>query len=114
MSAAPSLTHKLEAAAHSLNDAKVSHFGGVVAYAEAKRALELAQARLLLDGVTGSNKEQREAVMRLQLSEEHDALATAEDALSEARCALECAHLEWDLARYGVRALEVTSLDKAA
>ena len=46
--------------------------------------------------------------MRLQLNEEHDALAIAEDALSEARCALECAQLEWDLARYTVRALEVT------
>ena len=68
MSAAPSLTHKLETAAHSLNDAKCSHLGTVVAYTEAKRALELAQARLLLDGVTGSNKEQREAVMRLQLT----------------------------------------------
>ena len=105
--AAPSLSHKLETAAHSLNDAKCSHLGAVAAYTEAKRALELAQARLLLDGVTGSNKEQREAVMRLQLSEEHDALALAEDALSEARCALECAQLEWDLARYQVRALEV-------
>ena len=41
------------------------------------------------------------------LNEEHDALAIAEDALAEARCALECAQLEWDLARYQVRALEV-------
>ena len=83
MMAAPSLTHKLETAAHSLNDAKVSHLGALAAYTEAERALELAQARLLLDGVTGSNKEQREAVIRLQLSEEHDALAVAEDALSQ-------------------------------
>ena len=105
--AAPSLTHTLETAAHSLNDAKVSHLGTLAVYTEAKRALELAQARLLLDGVSGTNKEQREAVMRLQLNEEHDALAVAEDALAEARCALECAQLEWDLARYQVRALEV-------
>ena len=106
MSAAPSLIHTLETAAHGLNDAKVSHLGALAVYTEAKRALELAQARLLLDGVSGSNKEQREAVMRLQLSEEHDALAVAEDALAEARCALECAQLEWDLARYQIKALE--------
>ena len=111
--AAPSLTHRLETAAHGLNDAKVSHLGALAAYIEAKRALELAQARLLLDGVSGSNREQREAVMRLQLNEEHDTLAHAEDALSEARCALECAQLEWDLAQYGVRVLEVGTLKAA-
>ncbi len=112
--AAPSLSCRLETSAHSLNDAKCSHLGAVVAHAEAKRALELAQARLLVDGVAGANKEQREAVMRLELSALHDALAETEDALADARCSLECAQLEWDLTRYQVRALEVATLDKAA
>ncbi len=111
--AAPSLSLQLETAAGSLNDAKVQHLGAVVAHAEAKRALELAQARMLCDGVDGKNAEQRNAVIRLELSPLHDALAGAEDALAEARCSLECAQLEWDLARYTVRALEV-GMPKAA
>ena len=105
--AAPSLSLELETAAHNLNDAKVHHLGAVVAHAEAKRALELAQARMLCDGVEGKNTEQRQAVMRLELDELHTALAEAEDALGEARCAVECSQLEWDLARYTVRAREL-------
>ena len=104
---AASLSCCLETAAGRLNDAKAHHLGAVVAHAEAKRALELAQARLLIDGVDGKNEAQRNAVMRLELVSQHDALATAEDALAEARCSLECAQLEWDLARYMVRTLEV-------
>ena len=107
MIAAPSLSLQFETAAGSLNDAKVQHLGAVVAHSEAKRVLELAQARLLCGGVEGKNEAQRNAVMRLELSNLHDALAEAEDALADARCSLECAHLEWDLARYTVRALEV-------
>ena len=114
MIAAPSLSLELETAAHSLNDAKCSHLGAVVAHAEAKRALELAQARLLVDGVDGKNEAQRAAVMRLELDELYTALAKAEDALADARCSLECAQLEWDLARYTVRALEVGTLKAAA
>ena len=106
MTAAPSLTCRLEATAHSLNDAKCSHLGAVVAHAEAKRALELATARILVMGVEGKNEAQCNAALRLELASEHDALAEAEDALAEARCSLECAQLEWDLARYTVRALE--------
>ena len=100
--AAPSLSLQLETAAGHLNDAKAQHLGAVVAHAEARRALEFAQARLLVDGVEGKNTEQRQAVMRLELSDLHDALAEAEDALAEARCSLECAGLEWNLARYTV------------
>ena len=114
MMAAPSLSLELETAAHNLNDAKVHHLGAVVAHAETKRALELAQARMLCDGVEGKNTEQRQAVMRLELDELHTALAEAEDALADARCSLECSQLEWDLARYTVRALEATTLPNAA
>ncbi len=104
--AAPSLSRELEVAAHCLIDAKAHFVGAVTAHAEARRALELAQARLLVDGVEGKNTEQRAAVMRLELDELHAALAEAEDALAGARCGLECAQIEWDLARYTVRALE--------
>ena len=47
------------------------------------------------------------AKLRLELSSEYAALAEAEDTLSEARCGYELARLEWDLARYQVRALEL-------
>ena len=112
--AAPSLSLELETAAHNLNDAKCSHLGAVVAHAEAKRALELAQAKLLVDGVEGKNLEQRNAVMRLELSNLHGTLAEAEDALADARCSLECAQLGRDSVRYTIQALEVGTLKVAA
>ena len=114
MIAAPSLSLQLETAAGHFNDAKVHHLGAVVAHAETKRALELAQARMLCHGVEGKNTEQRQAVMRLELDALHNALTTAEGALAEARCSLECAQLDWDLARYMVRALEATVPANAA
>ena len=106
MIAAPSLSLELETAAHNLNDAKVHHLGAVIAHAEAKRTLELAQVKMLCEGVEGKNTEQRNAVMRLELDELHTALAETEAALAEAKCSLECAQLEWDLMRYQVRVLE--------
>ncbi len=97
---------RLEDAAHNLNDAQVTYAGAVVGHGEAKRALELARAGLLCgDTVNGKNAEQREAQLRLKLGDEHDALFAAETTLTEARCTLECARLDWDLARYTVRAL---------
>ncbi len=102
------LTSQLQAAAFSLNDAQVSYAGAVVGHAEAKRDLELARAKLLCgDTVNGKNAEQREAQLRLTLETEHDALFAAEVALTEARCQLDCARLEWDTTRYTIRALEV-------
>ena len=59
MTAAPSLPRELETAAHGLIDAKAHHLGAVTAHAEVKRALELATARLLVEGVDGKNEAQR-------------------------------------------------------
>ncbi len=101
------LTDALEKAALDLQDAQATYAGAVVAHAEAKRALELARAHLICAGVEGKNEAQREATMRLELEAEHAALFSADVALTEARCALERARLEWDLARYVVRTLEV-------
>ena len=66
--------------AYCVIDAKAHHLGVVTAHAEARRALELAQARLLVDGVEGKNADQRAAVMRLELDDLHAALMEAEDA----------------------------------
>jgi hypothetical protein len=101
------LTGQLETAALHLQDAQAEHAGAVVAQAEAKRALELARARLICAGLEGRNEAQREAAMRLELQAEHDALFSAETALTEARCQLDCARIEWDTTRYTIRALEV-------
>lgn len=101
------LLSQLLAAKNGLEDAQIAHCGAVTAHAEAKRVLELAEAIKQGEGVGGKNEAQRDAKLRLELSAEYTALAEAEDVLTEARCALEVARLEWELARYSVRALEV-------
>ena len=110
----PSLSSQLQNAKNGLEDAQIAYCGAVVTHAEAKRALELAKAHKLCEGVEGKNEAQREAKLRLELEAEHTALAEAEDALTEARCSLDTAKLEWDLARYQVKALEATVLPYAA
>ena len=109
-----SLPTQLQTAKNGLEDAQIAYCGATVAYAEAKRALELAKAHKLCEGVEGKNEAQREAKLRLELAKEHAALEEAEDALTEARCTLDTARLEWDLVRYQLRALEATALPYAA
>lgn len=75
------LLSQLSKAKNGLEDAQIAYCGAVAAHAEVKRVLELAAKYAALD--------------------------EAEDALTEARCALEVARLEWDLTRYQVRVLEV-------
>lgn len=106
------LLSQLERAKNALEDAHIRLCGVVTAHAEAKRALELAEALKLCEGVEGRNERERAAKLRLELSAETTALHEAEDALAEARCAYEVARLEWDLARYSVRVLG--SLEEAA
>ena len=101
------LLSQLERAKNGLEDAQIALCGAVVAHAEAKRALELAAAQKLCEGVEGANKEGRDAWLRLELAMLYGALGEAEDALTDAKCALELARLEWDLVRYRLRVLEV-------
>lgn len=105
MSAA--LLSQLTTAKNGLEDAQIAYCGAVTAHAEAKRVLEVTEAIKLCEGVEGKNEAQRDARLRLELGAEYTALAETEDALTEARCALEVARLEWDLRRYQVRALTV-------
>ena len=80
-----------------------------------KFALEDAKAKTLSDGVEGKNAEQREARMRLCLSDLYQTLFDSEQGLSQARLEFEGAKLEWDCLRYRLRAYEVASqLCKAA
>lgn len=113
MIASPLLS-QLERAKNTLEDALIAHCGAVVTYAEAKRTSELAAAQKLCAGLEGANKEQREARLRLELEEEHDAVASAEDVLTEAKTALEVARLEWELVRYRARLVEGAQLQLAA
>lgn len=108
------LTSQLEQAKNCLEDAQIAFCGAVMAHAEAKRTFELAEAYKLCEGVEGKNEAQRAAKLRLELTAEYTALYEAEDALTEARCALEVARLEWDLARYKLRALESERVGIAA
>ena len=108
------LLSQLTAAKNGLEDAQINLCGAVTAHAEAKRTLEHAEALKLCAGVDGKNERERTAKLRLELSAEYTALAEAEDALTEARCAFEGARLEWDLARYSVRVLEAEGFRAAA
>ena len=108
------LLSQLKKAKNGLEDAHIRLCGTVTAHAEAKRALELAEAHKLCEGVDGRNEKERAAKLRLELSEPHTALHEAEDALAEARCAYEVARLEWDLVRYQLRALETQPVEVAA
>lgn len=101
-----SLLARLQKAKNGLEDAHITLCGALTAHAEAKRALERAEAYKLCNGVDGRNEAQRTAKLRLDLGPEYAALHEAEDALAEARCTFEVARLEWDLARYSVRVLE--------
>ena len=107
------LLFQLTAAKNGLEDAQITLCGAVTAHAEAKRTLELREALKLCEGVDGKNERERTAKLRLELAAEYAALAEAEDALTEARCAFEVARLDWDLARYQLRALS-TPLEVAA
>lgn len=111
-----SLLTQLQAAKNGLEDAQIAYCGAMTAHAEAKRVLERAEAYLICGGVEGKNEAQRAAKLKLELTASYHSLHETEDALAEARCALEVAKLEWELARYRLRALELNgcSLEVAA
>ncbi len=110
----PPLLSQLTTAKNGLEDAQITLCGAVTAHAEAKRTLEHTEALKLCESVDGRNKRERATKLRLELSSDYTALAEAEDALTEARCAFEPARLEWDLCWYQVRMLEVESYREAA
>ena len=108
------LLSQLTAAKNGLEDAQITLCGAVTAHAEAKRVLELSEARMLCAGVAGKNERERTAKLRLELCAETTAFHEAEDVLTEARCAYEVARLEWGLARYSIRVLELQTFREAA
>lgn len=107
------LLSQLTTAKNGLEDAQIAYCGAVTAHAEAKRILERAEAYLICEGVEGKNEKERAARLQLELTAGYSGLHEAEDALTEARCALEVARLEWDLVRYNVRVLEPQTFREA-
>lgn len=108
-----SLTAQLHAAKNGLEDANIALCGVVTAHAEAKRALEHAEAVLVCKGLEGKNEKERAAALTLSLAAERHTLQSHEDALTEAQCGLELARLEWDLVRYKLRLLELSPAETA-
>ena len=110
MTASPyTLSAQLKAAKNGLEDAQITLCGAVTVHAEAKRALDLAEAHKLTEGVEGKNEKERAAKLRLEQEVEYTALCEAEDALSESRCAFELTRLEWELSRQQVKLLQVAA-----
>lgn len=105
---------QLAEAKNGLEDAQIALCGAVTEHAETKRTLEREEAHLICKGVEGKNERERSATLLLELTGEYAALHAAEDALAEARCAYELAKLEWDLARYQLRAVEKDHLLEVA
>ena len=103
------LLSQLATAKNGLEDAQINLCGAVTAHAEAKRGLEVAEAHKLCEGVDGRNERERAAKLRLELTADYTALAEAEDALIEARCAYEVARLEWELSKQHMKLLEVAA-----
>ena len=106
----------------SASDLTTTHFGNVSQHLQAarcfytdaqnellkaKHTLETHKAERLAEGVEGSNAEQREANLRLELVEELDRVHRLEVALNEARCEVENAKTVWDLQRYRLRLAEL-------
>ena len=104
------LPARLEHTALELEDARINLLGAVTTHYEAKRSLNLAEAKQRQAGVEGKNDAERNAHLRLTLSKEYEALEQAEDQLSEARCQLELAMLHWDLARHQARLVEASTV----
>lgn len=71
-----------------------------------KYQLDNARACAIAEGLEGKNEAQREAALRLSLSELHDELHRLDLKLSTAKLELNFAQLEWDTLRYRLRAYE--------
>jgi hypothetical protein len=71
-----------------------------------KVKLEMERAQLLLNGVEGRNAEQREAHIKLTLSDYYEELLRCEAELARTRLHADLARYEWDSLRYRLRVLE--------
>lgn len=101
-----SLMAELEAARDELMAAQVHYAEVTNDVATAKANLEFRRAELICHGIDGKNAEQREAMLRLELADEHADLLGLEQELVGVRCRLEVAQTAFTAIRYKVRAIE--------
>ena len=101
-----SLLGELEAARDELMAAQAHYAEAATDTATAKANLEYRRADLIHQGLEGKNAEQREATLRLELSEQYAELAGLENELTRVRCRLEIAQTRFTAVRYQVRAFE--------
>ena len=101
-----SLLAELETAKDELIGTQAHYAEAVSDVATAKVNLEHRRAELICQGIDGKNAEQREAMLRLELSQEHTELAGLEQELVRVRCRLEVAQTAFTAIRYKIRALE--------
>ena len=101
-----SLLNELEAGRDELVAAQAHYSEAATDTATAKANLEYRRAEIICQGLEGKNAEQREAALRLELSEEYAELAGLENELTRVRCRLEIAQVRFTAVRYQVRAFE--------
>lgn len=75
----------------------------------AKAQLEVSKAEALAEGVQGSNKEEREANLRLKLHDLHSEVFLCEKELARVKLQAEIAKDTWDALRYRLRAIEAVA-----
>ena len=97
---------ELEAAKDELMAAQAHYTEVGMDTATVKANLEYRRAELICQGIDGKNAEQREAALRLELSEVYAELIGFENELLRVRCRLEVAQTRFTAVRYQVRALE--------
>lgn len=107
------LLAELEVAKDELMAAHGHYAEAVNDVATAKARLESRRAELICHGIEGKNAEQREAALRLELSEAYTELAGLEYELMRVRCRLETAQVAFAGIRYKVRLLEVMKAEVA-
>lgn len=105
----------MEKLALAMEDAIAAMMGLYVAHSEAveelaliKYQLEVRRAKLLSDGVDGRNAEQRDAQLKLLLSDHYEAVRQAELMVERKRRDLELGKLNLDGLKYHLRIAEVT------
>ena len=74
-----------------------------------KAQLEVSKAELLSEGVQGSNKEEREANLRLKLHDLYNEVFLCEKELARVKLQAEIAKDQYDTLRYRLRAIETVS-----
>ena len=101
-----SLLGELEAAKDELMAAQAHYSEAATDTATAKANLDFRRAEIICQGIDGKNAEQREAALRLELSEQYAELLQLENELTRVRCRLEIAQIRFTAVRYQVRAFE--------